>query len=183
MITKIIFTIKPHSVIDVITNSSTELFVGRNSSKEALEELIEKIYPNYLNEYEKIKTIDDLTVEELDQYFDYFCCPHTWPSKKSNYPILPGFTFEELYEEDGRGVAWNGELQYILKNNYIDPDPDPDEDPRFLPSHFITKENFEEMKRKLDPNKEMLFLYSIEENPNWDYQEQLLNIMTRIHLG
>ena len=29
----------------------------------------------------------------------------------------------------------------------------------------------------------MLFLYSIEENPNWDYQKQLLNIMTRIHLG
>lgn len=181
MMAKIIFTIKPHSVIDVITNSSTELFVGRYSSKEAIEELIEKIYPNYLNEYEKIKTIDDLTVEELDQYFDYFCYPHSCPSKKSDYPILPGFTFEELYEEDGQGVAWNGELQYILKNNYIDPDPN--EDPWLLPSQFITKENFEEMKRKLDPNKEMLFLYSIEENPNLDYQEQLLNIMTRIHLG
>ena len=39
------------------------------------------------------------------------------------------------------------------------------------------------MKRRLDPNKEMLFLYSIDENPGWDYQELLMNIMDRIHLG
>lgn len=183
MMAKIIFTIKPHSVIDVITNSSTELFVGKNQSKQAMDELIKEIYPNYLYEYEELLTIDDLTVDQLNEYFDYTCSAHCFPSSKAKMPIIPGFTFEELYEEDGRGVAWNGELQYILKNNYIDPDPDPDEDPLFLPSQFITEENFEEMKRKLDPNKEMLFLYSIDENPNWDYQKKLMTIMDRTHLG
>jgi hypothetical protein len=171
---KILFTIKPHSVVDVITNSSTELFVGKNSSKEALEELIKEVYPNYLDEYESLISIDDLTPEMLDTYFDYECSPHCYPSKKSNYPVLPGFTFEELYEEDE--IAWNKEMQYKLRNNLVDPDYD-------WRRRFVTEENFEEMKDKLDPKREMFFLYSIDENPNWDFQELLMNIMTRIHLG
>lgn len=174
---KVLFTIKPHSVVDVITNSSSELFVGKNSSKDALEGLIKEIYPNYLDEYENIKTINDLTVEELDQYFDYFCSPYCSPSKKSDYPVLPGFTFDELYEEDSEyGIAWNGEIQYKLKNNIINPENE-------WVYSYVTEENFEKMKKKLDPNKEMFFLYSIDENPNRDYQQKLMNIMDKIHLG
>ena len=171
---KIIFTIKPHSVIDVITNSSTELFVGRNSSKEALEELIKEVYPNYLYEYEPLVSINDLTHEMLDMYFDYECSPHCYPAKKSSYPVLPGFTFEELYEEDE--IAWNKEMQYKLRNNLVDLDYD-------WRRRFVTEENFEEIKNKLDPKREMFFLFSINENPNWDYQKKLMNIMDRIHLG
>ena len=177
MMDKILFTIKLHSVIDVITNSSTELFVGRNQSKQAMDELIREIYPDYLNEYEELLTIDDLTIEQLNQYFDYTCCSYCFPSSKAQMPIIPGFTFEELYEEDNEyGIAWNGEQQYKLRNNVINLEHEWD-------YSLITEENFEEMKRRLDPNKEMLFLYSIIENPDWDYQELLMNIMKRIHLG
>ena len=181
MMDKILFTIKLHSVIDVITNSSTELFVGRNQSKQAMDELIREIYPNYLNEYEELLTIDDLTIEQLNEYFDYTCSAHCFPASKAEMPVIPGFTFEELYEEDNEYGIVRGEQQYKLRNNYMDLDLDPDS--WYNPKSLITEENFEEMKRRLDPNKEMLFLYSIDENPNWDYQELLMNIMDRIHLG
>jgi hypothetical protein len=48
---------------------------------------------------------------------------------------------------------------------------------------FVTEDNLEEIKRKLDPDKRLYFLFSIYENPNWDMQEQLENVMNRIHLG
>jgi AAA+ ATPase superfamily predicted ATPase len=85
-------------------------------------------------------------------------------------PILNGFTFEELYEEENNGKkAWNNEIQYKLKEseNYC----------------FVTEKNFEEIKKKLDPNKEMYFLFSKDDNPNWDYQENLMKFMDRLHLG
>ena len=35
----------------------------------------------------------------------------------------------------------------------------------------IEEENFEEIKNKLDPNRSMFFLFSLDDNPNWDMQE------------
>ena len=119
---KILFIIKPHSVIDVITNSSTELFVGKNQSKENIIEMIKEIYPNYLKEYREVKNIDDLTYRDLDIYFNYACLPYNdienmfKPITKSSYPILNGFTFEELYIEDKRFEKYSRNKEYRLKS-------------------------------------------------------------------
>lgn len=173
----VLFTLKPHSVIDVITNSSSELFVGTSQSKEKMQELIETVYPNFRNEYEELKNIDDLTPDELDTFFSYACSPHMWPASKFMYPVLPGFTFEELYEVDDDGKrAWNGELQYRLKNNDYDPE-------NKWHSSFVTENNFEEIKNKLDPRREMFFLFSTDENPDYEKQEVLESFMDRYHLG
>jgi len=69
---KNIFAATIQSVIDVITNSSSELFVGKFNCKEELEKMIKEIYPNYLSEYQELKNIDELTVDDLDCYVQYF---------------------------------------------------------------------------------------------------------------
>lgn len=166
---KIMFTIRIHSLVDVITNSSTELFVTKSSSKSEVEELIKSVYPDYRSEYDELKSMDELTSDELDAYMSYVCSPCCWPSCKSSFKVLPGFTFDELYEPDGRSPARNGEIQYQLKCN---------DDYR-----FVTDENFEWVKNRLDPKREMYFMFSIDENPDWDMQENLMNFMERIHLG
>lgn len=182
---KTIFVFNVNHGVDLITNSSSELFVLKGKTKEIVEEMITSIYPNYLDEYESIKHIDDISVDQLNVYFDYLCSPHIWPAKRSDYPIIDGFTFEELYtpKKNWRtGVvedpAWNGEIQYELKNN-LETSPF-----KFNGYHqFVTDFNFDDIKNKLDPNKEMYFLFSIDENPNWDYQEKLMDIGERFHLG
>jgi hypothetical protein len=173
---KIMFVIRPHSIVDVITNSSSELFVFEGKEKETIEEIIKDVYPNYLNEYEALKNITELSIQELDTFIQYYCSPGVWPARKKDYPILPGFTFEELYEPDMdyitgeiRIPAWNGELQYRLK--------------RHDKYNFITEDNYIEFINKMSPNKDMYFLFSTDENPDWDKQEQLMNIGARYHLG
>ena len=172
---RVLFVLQPHSIVDVITNSSTELFVFQGKEKESIIEMIKEIYHDYLSEYEELKNITELSVEELDTYFSYMCSPHCWPATKLNYPILPGFTFEELYEPERHyktneiKVAWNGEIQYTLKRN--------------KDYNFVTEDNKEELINKLSPNKDMYFLFSVDENPDWEYQEKLEMLGTRIHLG
>ena len=167
---KVLFTLKVHSVVDIITNSSTELFVGKNQSKETMIELIEELYPNYLDEYEELKSIDDMSLEDIHNYLWYVCSANSWPAYKSDYYVPDGFTFDELYTPEidwktklPKAPAWNGEIQYQLKK--------------------FSDKTLELFKKRLDPNKEMYFLYSIDDNPNWDYQEKLMIIMDRIHLG
>jgi len=41
---KTLFVINPHSIIDVITNSSSELYVFKGKNKETIEKMIEEIY-------------------------------------------------------------------------------------------------------------------------------------------
>lgn len=176
-----LFLFKIDHSIDLITNSSSELFVLSGNSKDHVVEMIKNVYSDYLNEYEELKSIDELTIRELESYFNYACSSHCWPSSKHQLPILPGFTFEELYEPEKdyqtgkqKEPAWNGQIQYELKNN---------SHPNESYGNFVTEENKQELINKLDPNKKMFFLFSIDENPNWNYQEQLMQIGERFHLG
>lgn len=173
---KKLFIFHVDNTIDLITNSSSELFVLEGDTKEIVTEMIQSVYPDFRNEYEEVKRIDELTNDELDGFISYHCSPGSWPAKKSDYPIIPGFTFEELYEPESDEPAWNGEIQYRVRNNVTNPEHRWD-------SGFVTKENREEVIKKLDPGLKTYFLYSINENPNWDYQEQLMGIASRYHLG
>mgnify|MGYP007128604425 CR=1 FL=1 len=171
-----IFTVD--NTIDLITNSSSELFVLKGDTQEIVEEMIRSVYPDFRSEYEAVKHISALSVDELDSYMNWATGSYCWPAKKTDYHIPDGFTFEELYEPDGKDAAWNGEIQYRLKNNL------PLKDRKWeFDSAFVTEKNYEEVLNKLDPERKMYFLYSIDENPNWDMQEQLMGIATRYHLG
>lgn len=203
---KVLFTIKPHSIVDIITNSSSELFVFKNKTKEIVENLIKNIYPDYKREYDDILSITELSPSELDNFLHYHCYPyHDFHAGDTVYPLIGDYTFDELYEIDPDRRRWDN--QYILKDNTrikkedkikkfddfskkdIDPydeenwNDDLIEDERYHIRRFVTENNKEEFIRRVDPNHEMFFMYSIDENPNWEKQELLMNIGHRYHLG
>jgi hypothetical protein len=155
---RVLFTLTPHSIIDVITNSSSELFVGKSQNKQEIKDLISEVYPNYLDEYEEVQSISELSNDELYTYISYHY--HTWSNSKQSLEnkLIPGFTINEMYEKTKRN-------DYSLKDN------------------FVCDENREKIIKGIDPNNDIYFLFSLNENPIWEYQEKLEEIMTRYHLG
>jgi len=173
---RVCFLINPQSIIDVITNSSSELFVFNGNDKEIIEDIIKNVYPDYLLEYEALVSVRELDLEELDSLMNWMTGSYCWPARKYQYKIPGSFTFDELYEAESDKPAHNGELQYVLKKNYQNPDSKWD-------YSFVTEENYEWVSNKLDPTNSMYLLYSYDENPDWDMQEELMNIGDRYHLG
>jgi hypothetical protein len=171
---KTIFVMQIQNTIDLITNSSSELFVLKGGTKEAVIQMLDNIDTAWRKEYAEPKNISELSANELETYFSYACSAHMWPAKKSMHPVLNGFTFDELYEEDKEhGKNWDGSVDYKLKNNK--------DDSRW--GNFVTDGNKDSLIGKLDPEKKMWFLFSFDDNPNWDLQEQLMDIAERYHLG
>ena len=71
---KIIFVIHPHSIVDVITNSSTELFViDEDKTVEVVREIIKEKEKEFLPEYgcyTSINLLDDWRIPEVFGYVD-----------------------------------------------------------------------------------------------------------------
>lgn len=158
---KVLFTIDIHSVIDVITNSSSELFVGEAINKETMLSLITNIYPDYLREYEELKTTAELDNEELSIYISYKYS--TWGKTKEQLAklVLPGLTFEDMFMYSGK--------DYRDRDEYALVD--------------INEKNRTTFVEAIDPTNHKYFLFSLDDNPNWDMQEELWDIMERLHLG
>ena len=159
-----LFVFNVDNTIDLITNSSSELFILQGNTKEHVVGMIESAYPDYLTEYEEVKCIDELSNRELDTYisYNYF----SWDAKsKNDLDIIPGLTFEEMYEIP----AW-------AKSN-----------PNNREERYYTKDVTDEMRERiingLSPKKDMYFLFSLDENPDYDKQQQLEMIASRYHLG
>lgn len=173
---KTLFAIKIENVVDVTTNSSSELFVLEGQTKEIVEEMISNVYPNYLSEYEPLQDIREMSDEEIQSYLDWHL--YSWNGK---YEVLKGFTFEEMYEleldKDGNKTTdYNGRTNYKLINN----NPDPK---RPWDTQFVYEENRQRVINAIESEVGRFFLYSIDENPNWECQESLEMIATRYHLG
>lgn len=172
---KLLFVIQPQSIVDVITNSSSELFVFRDKTKEVLEEILESIYPDYRNEYRELIPLRNVDNEELDSLMNWFTGSWIYPARKEDYRIPGTFTFDEVYEPEGNKPAHNGEIQYRLKKNW--------QGESKWDYYFVTEENREWVLNKLDPDHTMMLLYSIDNNPDWEMQEVLEQIGERYHLG
>lgn len=163
---KTLFVCAPHSFVDVITNSSSELFVGFNNSKKALEELIESVYPDYLNEYDPLCGIEELDLDTLATYINYKY--ESWSNLEQKFirTVVPGFTYDEMWE--------------TVETDYVYPDGE-------KYSFIRVKDSFyDDLKRiydGIDPDRKMFFLFSKGENPNFEMQEKLSVIMNRFHLG
>ena len=151
---KLLFTINVHSFVDVITNSSSELFVESSNSKETLIALIKEVYPRYLDEYEELRSLDELSTGELEQYISYAYEHYSNPMKLSKkFDIDPIMLYSNWSEKDT--------ARYWF--------------PR------ISDVGYELIKERLNPN--LYFLFSIDDNPEWEMQEKLMLIMNRYHLG
>ena len=67
---KTLFTFVVDNTIDIITNSSSELFVLEAQSEEHVKEMIRDVYPDYLSEYEEVVSISTCTTGQLETYID-----------------------------------------------------------------------------------------------------------------
>lgn len=152
---KTLFTFSVDNVVDLITNSSSELFVLKGDVRDQVEDMVKAVYPKYEKEYRRPVHIDELTPSGLEHYmhqiFGY------WPNKVFDPGY--GFTFDELFEPDRHGKG------YTMRDD------------------LVTDENREAFADRFDPDRTLWFLYSIDDNPDWDMQEKLMEIGTRYHLG
>lgn len=159
---KTLFIIKPHSIVDIITNSSSELFTGFSDSKQALEDLIKHVYPDYLDEYVPLKHTSELSNDELEMFIHYNY--HTWSNRRQKMitNVVPGFKFEEMYEMP----EWcKDRKEYYIKHD------------------FVNDDTRDRVIQGIDPKSNTYFMFSKDENPNWEMQEKLMEIMDRYHLG
>ena len=143
--------------VDIITNSSSELFVLEGEEKNIVEALIASVYPDYLTEYHPLQGWDDLSNSELLSMYSREL-DWTFDESKVKNNLPEGFTFDELFQKNSKGIV---RLNYDCLND----------------SNRIHMENY------LSKGKKKFFLYSLDENPNWDYQEKLSKIADRYHLG
>jgi hypothetical protein len=158
---KVLFTLKPHSIIDVITNSSSELFVGKAQEKQDIINMIKSAYPDYLNEYLEIKSTKELDNDDLETYISYHY--NSWSNNLQTleHNLIDGFSVEEMYDYHPNSEWDKYQLKYPL----------------------VTDKNRDKIIKGIDPNEDMYFLFSIDSNPDWDMQEKLEQFMTRYHLG
>ena len=155
---KTVFTFNVANVIEIITNSSSELFVLEGETKDIVAEMIKSVYPGYLTEYEDVKCMNELTTEELDTYVSY--AERDWDYHRTKeYSSIRNIEPNDLYKDWGNR---NDEKFWYPE---------------------LSDSGAEKLKKAIDPNDNMWFLFSIDENPNWDAQEDLMDIGIRYHLG
>jgi hypothetical protein len=157
---KVLFVLTVDNVIDIITNSSSELFVLKADSDKVVTELLENVYPDFREEYREPVLLSSLDAYQLDSYLDWV---NGWRRTKEYCVVYDGFTFEEMYEARLQYKSW-GDTEYNLKPNFVE-------------------DNFDKIIKAIDPTNSTWLLYSIDENPNWEMQEKLEQIATRYHLG
>jgi len=70
---KIIIKVNPHSLVDLITNSSTEIFVvNTDKTIQIVQEMIDEIQNKYPNEYDHQLEVYALRACELNEIFDFY---------------------------------------------------------------------------------------------------------------
>lgn len=210
---KSLFIIKIQSQSDVITNSSSELFIFNNkNSKDEVIELLDNIYPDWRDEYAEPVPFSEINENELwyllpdskydieDRFFqivrdytyinninisreDFYNDPRcnelleSFNEKlKSTKYDLPEVKFARKYGLEPE-VFWNGfnDLKVEIRSSYNN-----DWNYPSCPRLEISEEG---IKAMIDANPNTWLLYSLDENPDWDHQEDLMEIATRIHLG
>lgn len=209
---KNLFIIKIQSQSDVITNSSSELFIfDDKNSKDEVIDLLNNVYPNWRDEYAepvpfseinendlwyllpdvgRYDILDDFRdiminylTESKIQYKDFLCTSECNELLKKFNENLKTEKYKlpetEFARECGLEpeVFWNGfdDLKVEIKSSY-------NNDYKYYDcSRLEISEKGKEALIKANPNSWLL--YSLDENPDWDHQEDLMQIATRIHLG
>lgn len=172
---KTLFKIQVDNQIDLITNSSSELFVLNGDSLETVEKLISTIYPEYRTEYEEPICLKHASSETIKYYFDWIETYRNYDSSYYRLPqeerreqkILEAVSIAERFEIPPGEFYTNWEERKTARWWYPD----------------ISEKGARKIAETLDPEGKTFLLYSIDENPNWEMQEKLENIATRYHLG
>ena len=174
---KTLFTINIDNTIDLITNSSSELFILHEDSLETAKEMVEQVYPDYLSEYEELTSLRDSSLDNIRLYIDWV--------EDSWYDTKP-YNYYQMSEKERREYSIKRYIEFANKFDLQPEDIYDNWDNIYKGDYWyanISDSVVKLLADKIDPDGKIFLLRSISENPNWDYQEQLSNIATRYHLG
>ena len=177
MVKKILFVIQPHSIVDVITNSSSELFVFEGKEYDTVKEMIKQIYPDYLDEYNEVECLGTTeSWESILTYIDWV--DNSW---YDCYNFNSRLSKEEKKEKEIKhATEFARKFGIEPEKFYHDWDKINDENYWF---GIIEMTHMKKIQQVLDPNNSIFLLFSIDENPNWEMQNNLERFGTRYHLG
>lgn len=179
---KILFRFRIQSLSDIITNSSSELFVFKNHNMQAVILTLDALYPNWRNEYEEPEFVKDMDDKRLEDYlgwvFDSYASEYRgnsckkikkdeWEELKLNPYSCPGASIAEKFKKKPEELFsnWNEWSPWAYwENKYL-------------------KWTDEGIKLYKEHYGEDIALWSIGENPKWEYQEKLMEVAKRYHLG
>lgn len=167
---KTLFVFQVQSFTDVVTNSSSELFVYTGTERE-IKKLLNNTVPGWENEYYSPISLDNISEDDLETYMGYAYDRYDW----SRYG-------EKITRENSMQDRWAKEFNidpHLLYDNYNEWDPSSN---NWEINHLHLKKGWDKyIKEKLPKN--LVFVFSREENPDWDRQEIMMNYGTRYHLG
>lgn len=155
---KTLFVFNVDSAVDIITNSSSELFIFEGQNIDLVEEMIKNVYPDYEDEYSTVRSVSDIS--------------------GSNYmvaDILSRYVIHrriQKAEEICREVGIKLE-EMIPCREYFDSYGD----------IRIPYEKSAEIIKKYIKPLNLYYIVSHEDNPDPDWQDSLEMIGSRIHLG
>jgi len=193
---KILFTFKIQSFSDVITNSSSELFVfDNNGDVEKVKEILNGLYPNWRSEYAEPVLLKDADDSDIELYAGYLL-PSGWDYDHR------GETAEEcrnLLRQDIKHFFNEDAKRFYPNIDTWDPKYHWSNDKKFRGKTYedLTREDwnkiwsktqldcdYEEIEKYLKDNRQNeVLLFSLGENPDWDMQEKLETVAIRYHLG
>jgi hypothetical protein len=145
--------------------------VFKNLNKENIINLIESIYPDYLNEYAELQTTEELSINSLLDYLEFsYIYNSDWLNRTVLDNIISlslnlpdGIEFDDFYKLD-EWYLKQGKKEYVLNRSYIN-------------------DNVDKVKKAIDPDNRLFFLFSLHENPNYEMQQELESLGVRYHLG
>ena len=166
--------IQVQSISDVITNSSSELFVFQESSVKDVIELLDRHISDWRYEYEEPILFMNMSEDMKIDYIDYV----------SELPYSFNFETNDAYNQAmikaiHRDLCVPEEQVPKLFENWNKPDI------YAQYTYYNLKLSQEGYNLYKDKYKYDICLWSINENPDWNKQEQIMYILggKRYHLG
>lgn len=149
------FVFNINNVINIITNSSSELFVLKEESLSIAKEMLQSIVTqDELSDYEELRLLKDCNEDEIAIYIDQY---YSTSDYRGSIEAIEGFEIDEMYEQSRWGA--------MIKDGFIE-------------------ENKEKIVKAIDPNDNIYVLFSKGENPPYKVMEKLMTIATfHHHLG
>ena len=172
---KILFTISVDNTIDIITNSSSELFVLNGDTLNSVQQMVSSIHPDYLTEYHEVVALKDADDMIVETYLD--CIENSY---HNYWEETIDMSEKERIEYDIAKHTKEAEKYGMLPEAFFE-NWDERNDKYFYSR--ISEKGYDAVRHTLDPNGRIFLLLSLYDNPNWDKQEALMNIGSRYHLG
>lgn len=177
---KILFVFNIQSCSDVITNSSSELFVFNSDSVKNVKEILDHGAPGWQNEYGYPIKFSDMSEDQQIDYIDWMLNDLYFDDFK--YETPQNFN-EAIIRKYHKLTCLPKEEIPKLFDNWNDFELNDSTDIRYY--YFKLRLSDYGLKVFKDKYCDDICLWSLDENPNWDRQEKIMHFCggERYHLG